>query len=144
MAAISMLAMQMLLAAIIEAIFAVMGEPDVSRRQCPLAMNKWASLVVAEHQLALGLILNTGKMSVTITRKYISETLSIIQTTWHQGRKRFKALEASKLVGKLARLTEGAPLARYLVSHMYTSIAFALAQNDRFLESTSEEFRTLA
>ena len=60
------------------------------------------------------------------------------------GKKSFKALEASKLVGKLARLTEGAPWARYLVSHMYTSIAFALAQNKSFLESTSEEFRTLA
>jgi hypothetical protein len=33
--------MKMVLAATIEAIFVVMGEPDVAVRQCPLAMDKW-------------------------------------------------------------------------------------------------------
>ena len=144
-AAVGFLAMQMALAAIIEAIFTVMGEPDVKLRQCHLAMDKWANLIVAEHQLALGLILNTRKLSVAITPKYLSETLLILQTTWRKNvRKRFFALEASKMVGKIARLAEGAPWVRYLVSHLYTSIAFALSQNKLFLESSSREFQLLA
>jgi hypothetical protein len=34
--------MKMVLAAMIEAIFTVMGEPNDSVRQCPLAMDKWS------------------------------------------------------------------------------------------------------
>ena len=135
--------MKMVLASIIKAIFTVMGEPDTSLRQCPLAMDKWTALVVGEKQLALGLILNTRKLSVSITPNYLADTLSLIQTTWHRSRKRFLAIEASRLVGKLARLAEGAPWVRYLVSFLYTSIALALAQNKEFLMSSSAEFQEL-
>ncbi len=38
--------MKMVMAAMIEAIFVVMGEPDVAVRQCPLAMDKWLELVI--------------------------------------------------------------------------------------------------
>ena len=81
MAAIGVLQMKMVLASIIEAIFTVMGEPDTSLRQCPLAMDKWTALVVGEKQLALGLILNTRKLSASITPNYLANTLSLIQTT---------------------------------------------------------------
>ena len=47
-AAVDVAAMKMALAAVIEAIFVVMGEPDLTLRQCPLAMDKWKKLVVAE------------------------------------------------------------------------------------------------
>ena len=48
------------------------------------------------------------------------------------------------MAGKLARLTEGAPWARYLLSQLYTSIAFALAQNKLLLSKASLEFKKLA
>jgi hypothetical protein len=38
--------MKMVMAATIEAIFIVMGEPDVAVRQCPLATDKWLELVI--------------------------------------------------------------------------------------------------
>ena len=66
-------------------------------------------------------------MTADITTKYLADTLNLIQTTWHLGRNRFCANEAVKLVGKLGRLPEGAPLIRYLVAHLYASIVFALA-----------------
>jgi hypothetical protein len=37
---------KMVLAAMIEAIFVLMGEPDVAVRQCPLAMDKLLELVI--------------------------------------------------------------------------------------------------
>jgi hypothetical protein len=40
--------MRMVLAATIEAIFIVMGKPDVKVRQCPLAMDKWSELVIGK------------------------------------------------------------------------------------------------
>jgi hypothetical protein len=45
--------MKMVLAATIEAIFVVMGEPDVAVRQCPLAMDKWLELVIGPKQTML-------------------------------------------------------------------------------------------
>ena len=72
--------MNITLATAVEAIFAVMGEPDTALRQCPLAMDKWKRIVVAEHQLALGLIVKSRSLSVAITREYADSTLQIINT----------------------------------------------------------------
>ena len=54
------------------------------------------------------------------------------------------AIEASKMVGKLARLAEGAPWVCFLVSQFYASIAHALAQNKTTLEKSSFEFQELS
>ena len=107
-AAVDLTAMKMALAAVIEAIFVVMGQPDLTLRQCPLAMDKWKKLFVGEKQLALGLILKSREMVVYMTDDYLASTLTLLNTTWPKCKKRFSALEASKIVGKLARLTEGA------------------------------------
>ena len=78
-------------------------------------MDKWTSLIITEHQLVLCLVLNTIKLSVAITDKYLAEILHIITTAWfkstptRKGRQRFTAIESSRIVGKLAGLTEGAP-----------------------------------
>jgi hypothetical protein len=134
-AAIGVMGMKMALAAVIESIFVVMGEPGVKRRQCPLAMDKWMSLVVAEQQLALGLVFNTRILSVAMTKKYLAETLSILETVWlFDGKQQFKAMEALKIAGKLQRLGEVALWEKYMLSQFYSSITFALAQNKIFLQ----------
>ena len=135
--------MKMALAAVIEAIFTVLGQPDITKRQCPLAMDKWRDLMVGETQTALGLVVNTRKLTVGIPRKYLDETLSLLTKVWHKNRKRFTAIEASKMVGKLARLAEGAPWVCFMTSHLYRSIAHALAQNRYTLETSSAEFQEL-
>ena len=48
-----------------------------------------------------------------------------------------------KLVGKLARLGEGAPWILKLMSHLYTSLAFALKNNAKVLEKSLSGFRDL-
>jgi len=48
------------------------------------------------------------------------------------------------MVGKVTRLMEGAPWVRHLISHLHSSIAFALAQNKIFLQSASPEFKNLS
>ena len=115
-----------------------------------MAMDKWLNLVVGESQIALGLTLNSRKLTVGIPRKYLNETLDLILKVWFKGspskkgRKRFTAIEASKMVGKLARLAEGAPWVCFLVSQFYTSIAHALAQNKTTFEKSSVEFQELS
>ena len=64
--ALSRLHMELVLAALIEAIFVIMGTPDTAVCQCPLAMEKWVDLVVAPRQRMLGLIVDTNTMTVGI------------------------------------------------------------------------------
>ena len=39
--------------ALIKSMFVIMGKPDTTAHQCPLAMNKWLDLVVAPKQRML-------------------------------------------------------------------------------------------
>ena len=78
--------MEMVLAALIEEIFVVMGKPDTVLRQCPLAMNKWLELVVGPILIILGLIIDTNKLTVAIPDKYLSELRDLIDTIWHLNR----------------------------------------------------------
>ena len=55
--------MKMVLAVMIEAIFVVMGEPNESVWQCPLAMDKWNKLVIGPRQIGLGLIIDTNGLT---------------------------------------------------------------------------------
>ncbi len=120
--------MKMVLAATIKAIFIVMGKPDVTVRQCPLAMDKWLELVIDPKQTMLGLIIDTNRLTVAIPPKYLQEVLELLNST-HPNRRRFKVSEAQKLTGKLARLAKGANWVFHLLSHLYSSIANALSQN---------------
>ena len=85
-------------------------------------MDKWLDLIAGETQIALGLVLNTRKLTVGIPRKYLDETLSLLSNLWHKHRERFTAIEASKMGDKLACLAEVAPRVCFLISHLYRSI----------------------
>jgi hypothetical protein len=74
---------QLVLAVTIEAIFVVMGKPDVTVRQCPLAMDKWMELVIGPKQTMLGLIIDTNRLTVAIPAKYLQEVLDLLNSTWH-------------------------------------------------------------
>jgi hypothetical protein len=74
---------KMVLAATIEAIFIVMGEPDIKVRQCPLAMDKWLEQVIGPKQTMLGLIIDTNRLTVPIPLKYLQEVLELLNSTWH-------------------------------------------------------------
>ena len=63
-----------------------------------------------------------------------------INATWHTSRCTFNVQEEHTLTGKLGHLSEGAPWVFRILTHLYASIAFALAQNKRILTETSREF----
>ncbi len=107
MLALSRCHMELVLAALIEAIFVIMGKPDTTVCQCPLAMDKWLELVVAPKQRMLGLIIDRNNLTVGIPPDYVAEVLNLINTTWHSHRRCFTIGEAQKLTGKLGHLAEG-------------------------------------
>ncbi len=63
--------MKMVLAATIEVIFVVMGKPDVTVRQCSLAMDKWLEQMIGPKQTMLWLIIDTNRLTVAIPAKYL-------------------------------------------------------------------------
>ncbi len=134
--------MTKLLAAVIEAIFTVCGTPDIAVRQCPLSLKKWHKLITGPRQIVLGLVIDTNTMTVGITEEYIKQVRALLDD-WDPNRRFFKVNNMQKLVGKLARLGEGAPLIFKLMSHLYTSLVFALKSNTELLERSSSGFRDL-
>ncbi len=133
----------MKLAALIEAIFIVMGEPDTAVRQCPLAMDKWEELVVGPVQTMLGLVIDTYQLTVSIPSNYVDKVLLLLNNTWHCGQKQFTVSKAQKLTGKLGHLVQGVTWIFHLLSHLYASIACALSKNTRLLFKSLREFRDI-
>ncbi len=132
--------MEQVLAALIEAIFAIMGKPDTTVRLCLLAMDKWLELVVAPKQRMLGLIIDTNNLTVGIPPDYVAEVLDLISTTWHSHCCCFTIGEAQKLTGKLGHLMEGTHWVFCLLMHLYASIAYALVENKCLLVDMSPKF----
>lgn len=141
--AISKFNMLRLLAATIEAIFVVCDRAYIEVRQCPLSLEKWDELVVGTTQIVLGLIVDTNKLTVGITPDYRNQVRELLNESWPASRRIFKVADIQKLVGKLARLGEGAPWIYKIMSHMYTSLAFALKQNKELLLTCSPKFREI-
>jgi hypothetical protein len=135
--------MEMVLAAMIESIFAVMGEADTPLCQCPLALDKWLELVVCPVQTMIGLVINTNKLLVAIPQHYVAEVRELLDTTWHVGCKSFTVNEAQKLTGKLGHLAEGAPWLHRLMTQMYVSIAKVLASNRAILLESLHKFKNI-
>ncbi len=143
MLALSRCLMELVLAALIEAIFVIMGNPDTTVCQCPLAMDKWLELVVAPKQRMLGLIIDRNNLMVGIPPDYVAEVLDLINTTWHSHHRCFTLGEAQKLTGKLGHLAEGAHWVFHLPMHLYASIAYALTKNKRLLADMSPNFHDI-
>jgi len=112
--------MMRLLTATIEAIFLVCGLPDIAVQQCPLLLEKWFELIVGPRQIVLGLLVDTDKMTVSLTDEYIQQARNLLDL-WDPDRRTFKVGDMQKLVGKLAHLGEGAPWIYKLMSHVYFS-----------------------
>jgi hypothetical protein len=91
-------------------------------------------LVICPRQIGLGLIIDTNWLTVAIPIKYLTEVCALLDSAWHPNHCRFKVSKAQKLMGKLARLEEGANWVFHLLFHLYSSIAYTLAQNKRLLK----------
>jgi hypothetical protein len=89
------------------------------------------------------LSIDTNRLAVAIPIKYLTEVRILLESTWHPNCRHFKVSEAQKLTGKLVRLAEGANWVFHLLSHLYSSIAYALTENKRLLMESLQEFRDI-
>ncbi len=99
-------------------------------------------MIVGPRQIVLGLVVDTNKMTLGITNKYIKK-LQVLLDLCDPNKRFFKVNNMQKLVEKLARLGEGAEWILKLMLHLYTSLAYALKSNTKLLEKSSSGFRDL-
>jgi hypothetical protein len=100
-------------------------------------------MIVGPVQIVLGLSVDTNKMTVGITEEYQEQVRTMLETNWTSKCKFFQAHDMQKLIGKIARLGKGAPWIFKLMSHIYTSLAFALQNNKDLLEVSLDKLKLL-
>jgi hypothetical protein len=112
----------------------------IEHPQCPLCIEKWEELVIGPVQTVLGLTIDTNRMIVRITPEYCQQVLDLLTDTWPDTRRIFKVRDIQKLVGTIVRVGKGAPWIFKIMSHVYTSLAFALKQNELLLHHCFPKF----
>ena len=135
--------MHQALASGFEATFTIMGHPCPSVRPVPINLDKLKELVVSPLQILLGLIVNTREMIVSISDEFCREVLALLTATWHCRRESFTVKELELLVGKLGRIAQAYRPFYFFMSNLYSSLAFALHENQAFLINTSKCFYAL-
>ena len=82
-------------------------------------------------------------MTISISEDFHREVLALLTSTWHSRRECFTVKELELLVGKLGRIAQVYHPFYFYMSHLYSSLAFALHENRAFLVNTSKCFRAL-
>jgi len=88
---------------------------------------KWDERVVGSVQTGLGLTVNTNKLTVGFSPEYRRQVRDLLISAWSSSRRIFKVADTQKLIGKMAWWIYK------IMSHIYTSLAFALKQNKLLL-----------
>jgi hypothetical protein len=91
----------------------------------------------------LGLLIATNRMIISIPDDYIQGVRLLIKSTWQTHCQRFTVMEAQELTGKLGHLAEIANWVFHLFTHLCSSIAYALLENEKILAESSPEFQSL-
>ena len=75
----------------------------------------------------LGLVFDTIAMTVGITTEYPQEVIDLMESDWNHERDIFFTVpQIEKLIGKLGRIGQAFWPIYHLMSHIYSSVAYAL------------------
>ncbi len=131
------------IAASIEAIFTILGDSNLALRQDPVSWEKLEEMIINYINRILGRVINTRTMLVHTPKEYIDNTAELIRTRWHRQRQTFLISDLEQLTGRLGHISETAPWLRFMLAHVYSSLAFALKSSKAHLISTRKEFRDM-
>ena len=113
------------MAASIEALYIILGFPDVQIRQDPLSLDKYFESICSFQRIQLGISLNTRTMSLRLTEK---KRLSMLEelSHWHKKRKSFTLLQGVILCGSLEFWANSSPWVRFLYHQLRSSVNLSL------------------
>ena len=129
------------IAASIESIFAILGNPCPEARQDPVSWDKLFDMVIGFCNKILGVVINTQTMTVRTPENYVQDTVSLMTTTWHAKRRSFTISEIEQLTGCLGHIAQTSPWLRFIMSEVYTSIRHCLKLSRDILVTHSAQFR---
>lgn len=128
-------------AASIEAIFILLGDSDLDRRQDPISFDKMIEMMVSHLNKVLGHIINTRTLTVGVPDAFLAQTIDSLSATWGAHRRAFTVMEAAELAGKLNHIAITAPWLKHLMGQVYQSLSSALKLNEVNEQRTSKSFR---
>lgn len=131
------------MAASIESLFMILGEPDERKRRIALSLDKFFDAICGPEKVQLGLQFDTRAMVVKLTETMREKMLAEIKN-WHDSRKAFTALQAARLVGTLQYMASISQWAKFLYSSLSHSVIYALSKNKVILEKSSGAFKDLS
>ena len=126
------------MAAGIEAIFILLGRSDLSKRQDPILFEKMEEMMSYFNKV-LGQVVNTRKLEVGVPSAFVAMIRQLLKP-FHSERKSFTVKEMEKLTGKITFIASSAPWVKFLLSHVYISIAAAVDDNEAHLVTTNKQF----
>ena len=130
------------IAASIEALFIIVGQPDEAVRKLPLSMDKFYQSMCSFDRVQLGKQVNTRRLVVGLPPQKRALLLKVLREKWHARRRSFVALEAAQLIGAIGDACQVCPWGRFLLLPLIACLKRALRNNRRRL-ARSRHFNEL-
>ena len=131
------------MAASIEALYVILGDPDESIRRNALSLDKFFEAICSPIKVQLGLQFDTRAMTISLTDEQKDKMLKELKN-WHSKRQSFTAIQAARLVGQLQHMASVTQWAKFLFTGLSHSVIVALTQNKEMLKKNSTSFLAFA
>ena len=126
----------------IEAIFILLGDSNLTLRQDTVSFDKMEETMINYNNRLLGRVIQTRSMMVSTPSEYVQATVCLLRTRWHNRRQTYFIYEMEELAGRLGHIAETVPWLRFLMAHIYMSVAAALNVSRAHLINTRSDFRS--
>jgi len=123
------------MAASVESLFTILGQPDHSSRRSPLSMDKYYQAECSHTKKQLGYLINTRSMTVSFPNEKFKKMINILHQ-WHAKRKSYMVRQAAELAGNLEFFSTITPWIRFLTFSIKHSVLLALRDNNAKISST--------
>ena len=87
------------IAAAIEAIFVLLGSPDLKFREMALSFKKFKGMLVSSTMTQLGMTIDTRLMECSVPETYLIRVRTLLKEHWHTNRKHLTVHERAVLCG---------------------------------------------
>ena len=107
-----------------------------------MAWDKLEDMTIGPKLEALGMVVDTDKLEVSIPRRRLSRLQDILRRHWNRKRKTFTARGAAQLIGNRLSCLQGCHWLKMLLCNFQTALRQALQQKARQL-AHSEHFQAI-
>ena len=109
------------MAASIEALYVILGFPNIEVRQNALSLDKYFDSVCSHERIQLGILINTRSLNVSLVEKRRLIMLYEI-SHWHKKRKSFTLIQRGTLCGALEFWANTSPWVRFLYLNLQSAV----------------------